>query len=196
MGEDVVLIAYSEIGIKSPPVRRILEHRLSRNIANSLKLAGVKNAKIRRIQGRLIVEGGKQEAIVKIAANVFGVTSATYATKVSSELDEIIKETLDVAVYSIQNDQTFAVKARRVGQHTFTSLDIVKKVGGEILNHLKSRKIKVNLNNPDAVIQIEVRDKDAYIYLRTARGPSGLPFGSQGRLVGLFSGGIDSPVKA
>ncbi|MCJ7630839.1 THUMP domain-containing protein, partial [Candidatus Bathyarchaeota archaeon] len=113
--EEVVLITYSEIGIKGKQVRRTLEQQLARNIRSSLKQAAITDAKIRRIQGRLIIEGGKPEEILKIASKVFGVTSAIYAVKISAAMDTIVQEALDTALQCIKDNQTFAIRARRVG---------------------------------------------------------------------------------
>jgi len=52
----------------------------------------------------------------------------------------------------------------------------------------------VDLTNPDLIVNVEVRDDDSYIFAETFEGPGGFPLGSQGKLVALLSGGIDSPV--
>ena len=54
--EEVVLVTYSEIALKSTPVRRVLESQLVRHISNALKRHGKTDVRVRRIQGRLIVE--------------------------------------------------------------------------------------------------------------------------------------------
>jgi len=196
MAEEVTLITYSEIGLKSKPVRKTLEQQLARHIRTSLKREGNANVKIVRIQGRLIVEGGDTLTVAETASKVFGVTSAIPAVKVTSDMDAIAQTALDMALQSIKDDQSFAVRARRVGEQTYTSRDIEVKVGAEILKHLKTRGVKVDLEDPDITIYVEARDSDAYIYHRVIDGPNGLPFGSQGKLISLFSGGIDSPVAA
>jgi len=196
MGEEITLITYSEIGLKSTPVRRGLEHQLTRHVAASLKRGGIIDAKVRRIRGRLVVEGGDPGTVAEMASKVFGVTSAIPAVKVASDMDTIARSALEVALRSIRDDQSFAVRARRVGEQTYTSRDVQVRVGAEILGCLKPRGVRVNLKNPDVTIHIEARNGDAYVYHRIIDGPSGLPFGSQGKVIGLFSGGIDSPVAA
>jgi thiamine biosynthesis protein ThiI len=57
--------------------------------------------------------------------------------------------------------------------------------------------LEVDVHNPDAVINVEIREK-AYLYAmqggRGQRGLRGLPVGTAGRGLLLLSGGIDSPV--
>lgn len=55
----------------------------------------------------------------------------------------------------IKPKQSFAVRAERVGKHTFTSMDIRKVVGQAIIDsYLDSKKVrlKVNLDNPDVEV--------------------------------------------
>ncbi|MFH0897911.1 MAG: tRNA uracil 4-sulfurtransferase ThiI [Candidatus Bathyarchaeota archaeon] len=196
MGDEVILITYSEIGLKSAPVRKVLEHQLVRQIATSLKLEGFADFKVRRLQGRLIVEGRCPEEIAETAAKVFGVASAIPAIKIASNMEAVVQTALEVAFQNIKDGQAFAVRARRTGEQPYTSRDIQVRAGEEILRCLKPKGVKVDLDNPDVTINVEARDGDAYIYHRVIEGPRGFPFGSQGRLISLFSGGIDSPAAA
>ncbi len=195
MVEQITLITYSEIALKSPPVRRALELQLAQHIASTLEREGIA-AKVKRIWGRLTVEGADPATIAEAASKVFGVTSAIPAIHIPSDLDTIVQTASDEAAQTLKEGETFAVRARRVGKQGYTSRDIEVKAGAEILSRLKTRDVKVNLSNPRVTVNVEARDGDAYVYSRVVKGPSGLPYGSQGRLVSLFSGGIDSPVAA
>ncbi len=90
----------------------------------------------------------------------------------------------------------FAVKCRRVGQHAFTSMDVCRRVGAKILEEMGGRGWRVDLENPELTINIEIRDEDAFLYFDIIRGVGGLPLGSQGPVLCLISSGIDSPVAA
>ncbi|MDI3484778.1 MAG: tRNA uracil 4-sulfurtransferase [Methanobacteriaceae archaeon] len=52
----------------------------------------------------------------------------------------------------------------------------------------------VNLTKPDIEIFLEVRGGETYIFHEMLSGPGGLPIGTSGKVVSLFSGGIDSAV--
>jgi thiamine biosynthesis protein ThiI len=118
------------------------------------------------------------------------------AIRVASKMVEIVNVAKSIALQNIQENQTFAVRARRVGTQEYTSKDVEIQVGAEVLKQLEHRRISVNLDEPDVTLFVEVRNDAAFIYHNVVDGPGGLPFGSQGRLVCLFSGGIDSPVAA
>ncbi len=56
-------------------------------------------------------------------------------------------------------EQSFAVRAERVGKHDFTSLDIAREVGATIIDNVKETrgmKPRVNLNSPDVIVSTEL----------------------------------------
>ena len=188
-----VLVAYGEISLKSPPVRRRLERILARQIASTLRRRGLGEHRVYGGYGRLYVEdAGREEA--EAVAEVFGVVSAMPAHKTSAELESIIDLAVKLAEESIRDGESFAVRPKVVGEHPYTSSTIAIEVGDAILQRLSHRGIHVDLDNPNVTLHIEVRDRDAYIYTEVIEGFGGLPYGTQGRLVSLLSGGIDSPV--
>lgn len=188
-----VLVAYGEISLKSPPVRRRLERILARQIASMLRRRGLGEHRVYGGYGRLYVEdAGREEA--EAVAEVFGVVSAMPAYKTSAELESIIDLAVKVAEESIRDGDSFAVRPKVVGEHPYTSSDVAIKVGDAVLQRLSHRGVHVDLDNPTVTLYIEVRDRDAYIYTEVIEGFGGLPYGTQGRLVSLLSGGIDSPV--
>ena len=188
-----VLVAYGEISLKSPPVRRRLERILARQIASTLRRRGLGEHRVYGGYGRLYVEdAGREEA--EAVAEVFGVVSAMPAHKTSAELESIIDLAVKLAEESIRDGESFAVRPKVVGEHPYTSSTIAIEVGDAILQRLSHRGVHVDLDNPDVTLYIEVRDRDAYIYTEVIEGFGGLPYGTQGRLVSLLSGGIDSPV--
>ncbi|MEJ2185682.1 MAG: THUMP domain-containing protein, partial [Gemmatimonadota bacterium] len=54
----------------------------------------------------------------------------------------------------------------------------------------------VDLDHPDLVVRVEVRDDRAYLFGDRIDGAGGLPLGVEGRALGLISGGYDSAVAA
>ncbi len=190
---ETLLVAYGEIALKSRSVRGRLERLLARQIEYSLRRKGHTNARVLRRFGRLYVEGSVEKA-AEIVADVFGVVSVMSALKTGSGLPEILELTAEVASERIRDGQTFAIRPKVVGQHPFSSRDLAVEAGSAVLEALSGRGVRVDLSRPDVTIFIEVRDLDAFVYTQVVDGVGGLPYGSQGRLVSLFSGGIDSPV--
>jgi thiamine biosynthesis protein ThiI len=188
-----ILVAYNEIALKSKYVRSTLEKRLASQIEHVLRKAGYCEAKARRQFGRIIIDGAPSEAAT-IVANVFGVVHAIPAEESGSGIDDVIALGLKVAGDILKEGSTFAIRPKVIGEHPYGSRDIAVKAGAAINEAYSGRSVKVNLTSPDVTVGIEVRDNDAYIYSKILGGVGGLPYGSQGRAISLFSGGIDSPV--
>jgi len=188
-----ILVAYGEISLKSEYVRGRLEGLLARQIRRILSRGGFEGCRVLRRYGRLYVEGVPDNAAVFIA-DVPGVVSAMPALRTTSDLDSVVELAVKVASERLGEGQSFAVRPRTVGSHPYASRDLAIQAGSAVLKALSDRGVHVDLDNPDVTLYIEVRDRDAFIYTRIVEGVGGLPYGSQGRLVSLFSGGIDSPV--
>jgi len=191
---DTVLLAYGELSLKSKPVRRMLEDRVVKQASLMLRRAGVRKFSVHRKQGRIVVKCEEAEKAAEALSRLFGIVYAMPAVEVDADLNTIIQAARELALEEIGKGETFAVRARVVGEYPFRSRDIESAVGSVVLEALKDREVSVNLDNPDRTIHIEVREESAYLYTEVVEGPGGLPYGSQGRLVCLFSGGIDSPV--
>jgi thiamine biosynthesis protein ThiI len=85
------------------------------------------------------------------------------------------------------------IRARRTGNHDFSSQDVGLKCGDAVWERLLSagKTPVVDLTTPDKEIFVEVRQKEAYVFTENSRGVGGLPLGTQGKMVALVSGGID-----
>ncbi|MDP6459872.1 MAG: tRNA uracil 4-sulfurtransferase ThiI [Candidatus Hydrothermarchaeota archaeon] len=183
----MIIVRYGEIGLKSKGTRSTFERKLIENIKAALDNGGVT-----REYGRIYVESDSREDAVKVA-RVFGVVSTSVAVKVNAELEELLEKGVAYAKKRIKAGQSFAVRARRVGKHSYTSIELARELGARIV---EVTGVGVNLSNPEVEIHVEVRDRDAYIYDEVIRGVGGLPLGTQGKALALISGGIDSPVAA
>ncbi|MFQ6136955.1 MAG: tRNA uracil 4-sulfurtransferase ThiI [Candidatus Hydrothermarchaeales archaeon] len=181
----MIIVRYGEIGTKSRQSRRRIEGVLVKNIRKA-----VKGSEVKRAFGRIFVDSDSREDAENIS-RVFGVVSTSVAVKTNSDFDNILNEGLSYAMGRVNEKDTFAVRARRTGKHDFRSKDVAIELGAKIA---QSTNAKVDLENPDKTIYVEVRDEDAYIFDEIIDGVGGLPLGSQGEVVSLISGGIDSPV--
>ena len=188
MDYDSVLISSSEIALKSEPVRRMLEKKLAHNLRFRLTRSGISDYKIVRKRGRIIVEGRDMERAATEATKVFGVFSAMPAVKTPSDFALVIKKMAEYSSQVINDNETFAVEARRSGDLPYVSKDLEFSGGAAILSRLVGRGVRVNLNEPDWVIHVEAREEWAYIYSTVMYGPGGLPIGFQGRTIGMISG--------
>ncbi|WP_321506621.1 tRNA uracil 4-sulfurtransferase ThiI [uncultured Methanoregula sp.] len=179
------LVRYSEIFLKSDPVRRQWENTLIANIREVMPGIHVRNER-----GRIWLDGDVKPDLLK---NVFGIVSFSEVEHI--KLDEISTFLPGYCRrHGIENARTFAIKMKRVGKHNFSSNDKAIEYGNLVRNTFPH--LKVNLAYPDKEIHIEIRSDEAYLYDTVIKGPGGLPLGVEGSLVALVSGGIDSPVAA
>ncbi|NLI62732.1 MAG: tRNA 4-thiouridine(8) synthase ThiI [Methanosarcinaceae archaeon] len=194
---DVLIIRYGEMALKSEGVRRNYENILLHNIRSRLKYDGIRYSNIRKETGRIFIYTDDSAAIESIS-KVFGVVSVSSAFTCDSKIEEIQKLAGEIGKNHIKPGESFAIRARRSGNHQFTSTDVAKLSGDSVWTELKKLNIspKVDLKNPDREIFIEVRQKISYIYTESLKGPGGFPSGTQGKMVSLFSSGIDSPVAS
>ena len=89
---------------------------------------------------------------------------------------------------------SFRVSARRADKRfPLTSPQVEREIGGRIK---EARGWRVDLENADLVVHVELLTDEAFYFFGKERGAGGLPTGTAGRVVCLLSGGIDSPVAA
>ena len=148
-----------------------------------------------RRHGRFYLKTASAVDAANKLARVFGISSVSPAVEVSSKLDEVIEKSLFLAGIVLEEGNSFAVRCKRVGKQDYSSADVRKLLGQRVLDKFGGKLgLKVDLGNPDVVLGVEVRDEQAFVYLQVIEAVGGMPLGTQPKLVGLFSGGIDSPV--
>ncbi len=187
-------VRYGEIGIKSPKIRRKFEKKLMENIQTELE------CEFENDQGRLtLITEESDEKVNDVLLRVFGIVSyspiietETDHDKIKELIEEVIPKVIEEGKFNPEKD-TFAVKCRRVGEHDFSSQEMAGYCGSVVV---KLTGAKVDLSNPDFTLYVEVRKDRTYIYTEKIKGLGGLPVGSQGRVICLVSGGIDSPVAS
>lgn len=194
---DVVIVRYGELALKSKGVREWHEKILLKNIEAMLGSRNIPYSLIRREWGRIFVETTDPRAASAVA-DVFGVVSTSPALIAEPGLKSVSEVCAALAKPLIQEGETFAIRARRSGNHPFTSTEIGKNCGDAVWEALEEEghHPSVDLQSPDREIFVEMRQNLAYVYLKTFPGVGGLPLGTQGRMVVLISGGLDSPVAA
>ena len=179
-----------EIVLKSRRTRARFERRLLRNLADMLRRKGFEDFKIEREDARIFVEGPSE--MEDVISRVFGIHSLSPATRVEFESLEELASKAEAHFKKLVEGKKFAVRARRAGEHSFTSMDVARVVGARLLPYSAG----VDLARPEVEVYIEVRGEKAYFFDRVIRGPGGLPIGVNGRALSLFSGGFDSPVAS
>ena len=194
---EVIIVRYGELALKSTGVRNWYEKILMKNIAAMLDSRDIPYSQIRREWGRIFIETTDVRA-AEVAADVFGIVSTSPALTAEPNLESTASVCAALAKNLVLEGESFAIRARRSGNHTFSSADIGRTCGDAVWSALQKegKHPRVNLSSPDKEIFVEMRQNLAYIYLETFKGVGGLPLGTQGSMVVLMSGGLDSPVAA
>ncbi len=190
-GDFLHLISVSgEIPLKSPRTKPRFFKALSRAIDDALRRSGVERFKLWRDGSRVFLQAPTN--CLQVLARVFGVRRACTAVEVGfkdlNDLSVRVAELLKDAV----RGRKFAVRVKRVGKHGFTSIDAARAIGSALYPHSAG----VDLSNPEVEVRVEIRGNVAYVIRECVDGPGGLPAGTEGRALTLFSGGFDSPVAA
>ncbi|MGI0070732.1 MAG: THUMP domain-containing protein [Thermoplasmata archaeon] len=183
-----ILVRYGELALKSPPVRREFESLLRRNILDQFVREGL-TGRLRADHGHLYVEVDDGDRALKVLRRVFGITSVSLVYEVPSERGAIRVRLLELADPRLPEGSSFAVRARRTGgTHPFTSQELARDLGGDVLERWADRHLRVDLEHPAVELFVEVRGPRTYLSFDRVRGPGGLPLGVAGKLVALVEG--------
>jgi len=180
------LIRYGEIGLKSPAVRRRFEMCLITNIEKAF-IRDKAECKVSSDRGHIYVNAEDTKVAENILAHTFGIISFSPVEVVKSSMDTICDFLKEWSPKLLKKGQTFAIRARRTGRHDYSSQDVAVKAGDAVRLANKEKGVKVDLEDPDIEVYVEVRDRKAYIYSTRTAGPGGMPLGSQGKVVCIVS---------
>jgi len=191
---DRYIIHYAELGLKGRN-RINFERRLVSNIETALGDLGP--VKVRRFHSYLSVTVPPTPPAAQIEHRLRRIPGIAYfapVTVTALDLAVITKTALSMAKDTITPEMSFRVRSTRGNkQFPMTSPEIDRHVGGEVQDLTQAR---VDLTDADVTLSIQIYDDEAYLFARRIKGLGGLPVGSAGRVLALFSGGIDSPVSA
>jgi thiamine biosynthesis protein ThiI len=193
---DSVIVRFSgELWLKKVWTRKYYEKRLARNLKQTLKHYQIPYSELVRRHGRFYLKTDSAVEAANSLARVFGISSVSPAIETSSKLDDVIGKSLFLAGIVLKEGDRFAVKCKRVGKQGYSSAAVRKLLGQRVLDEFGEKLgLSVDLGNPDVTLGVEVRDDEAFVYSQVIEAIGGMPLGTQSKLVGLFSGGIDSAV--
>lgn len=187
--KNIILIKYGELTTKKDN-RNLFINILYNNLYEKLKNI---NFKIIKERSRMYIEVDEKDIdfTLNILSKTFGIHAFNLAYKVNTNKDDILNEILNLL--KKEDFNTFKVVTKRRDKNfEIKSMDFNNIVGGHILKNIKN--IKVDVNNPDIYINIEINKDDTYIYFNDIKGLGGYPVSVAGKGLLMLSGGIDSPV--
>jgi thiamine biosynthesis protein ThiI len=183
-----IVIHFGEIWLKGGN-RNTFIWRLYDNIKCALK--DEHYSKLENARDRFFLETDKNsdlESITMKLSKVFGISWFAPAVVSKSELGAILKASN--ALLS-KRETVRIVPNRALKSLSFNSADVVTY----FIKNTKNLNFKID-KDAKRVLYISITKNCAFLYERKLQGAKGLPVGSSGNAVVLFSGGIDSPVAA
>ncbi len=194
---DCVLVRPGELSLKGGNRRRF-EKILRRNLRLALEHALGEAPRIEKRHGRFyLLDPRDPRKTARLAARVFGVANASPASRVPAEPAALEQAALKLLERRLEEaaPRTFAVRVRRADKRfPIRSGPFAAEVGARVLEAHPG--LKVDLDAPELELGIEIREEGAFVFLEKIPGSGGLPVGSEGRVLSLLSGGIDSPVAS
>ncbi len=190
---NVVIVRLGEYMVRrKSPATKMMIRRLVESISRRINREGLE-ADVQVIEGsRIIVraEHGLINRFLGILPNVFGVSSVSPALEVDSNPRSVVESVINIikelrpGSIALELSGNPRIFSRR--EYLWIITDLLKK----------KLNIRYDLTNPELRIGIDVRNDKSYIYTRYIKGVGGLPYGVEGCLVSLVSGGIDSAVAS
>ena len=191
--QKVVMVRYGELFLKSEPVKYHFIGLLLRNIGRALTAAGLPY-RAETPRGRILLFGDEPEKIALVASRIFGVVDVSVCTVTGTDPEAMAAEAVRLAVPKLKAPMSFAVRAKRQNKVGMNSQELGAFVGSAIYDSIPG--LVVDLTSPDYELFAEMRESGGFIYDTRIPAPGGLPWGTQGKVIGLLSSGIDSPVAS
>lgn len=186
--ENMILIKYGELTTKKDNRKQFI-NILYNNLNEKIKKY---DAKIIKEHARMyIICNEHTNEILDVVSNTFGIHAFNICYKTHTNIEDIKSLTLELLKQ--KNFKTFKVETKRRDKNfPIKSMDFNHVIGSHILKNIND--IKVEVENPEILVHIEINKEDTYIYFNDIKGLGGYPVGVQQKGLLMLSGGIDSPV--
>ena len=186
--ERLIIIKYGELTTKKDNINFFLS-TLKRNIEKVL--INIEHI-IYYDKGRMFIKSDHLDDCINKLKNIFGIIEFEigYSLK-EKDFDKVKDSTLNLI--KDLSFKTFKVETKRSDKtYSLDSMQVSRELGAHILRNVKN--IRVDVKNPELLINIEIRKEEALIYFEKEKGLGGYPVGTLGKGLLMLSGGIDSPV--
>lgn len=187
--KKVILIKYGELTTKKDN-RKFFIKTLRNNILDKLSDY---NIAVTDDYYRMFIEVNEDDidSITSKLKCIFGIHEIAVCYKDENITEEEIKK-VSLMVMKEEDFCTFKVETKRSDKSfPIKSMDMNNIIGSLILKNIEC---KVDVHNPEIILNIEIRREGFYIYTKGIKCLGGYPVGTLGRGLLMLSGGIDSPV--
>jgi len=126
---------------------------------------------------RIIIDGGEDSLY---RSNYFSGTCSRFVyllTECTASTPEEMADSIEADFSELLRDeQTFVVRVNRVGDHDFSSVDVAREVGQEIVDSYRDATgttLDVDLEEPDVIFRLDLFDDRWYFGIDTTGEPLG-----------------------
>lgn len=187
--KKVILIKYGELTTKKDN-RKFFIKTLRNNILDKLSDYDIV---VTDDYYRMFIEVNEDDidSIINKLKCIFGIHEIAVCYKDENVTEEEIKK-VSLMVMTEEDFCTFKVETKRSDKSfPIKSMDMNNIIGSLILKNIEC---KVDVHNPEIILNIEIRREGFYVYTKGIKCLGGYPVGTLGRGLLMLSGGIDSPV--
>ncbi len=185
-----ILIRLNELALKSDKKQSFFIDKFVASLKDAFSRHSITDFSIHQLGYTFFLAHNNPESLFSILGSLPGVELFSLSFKFTFDSYELLlSEALSLSKDFISG-KTFRVTARRFGKHNFSSMKLSADLGEQLMPFSKA----VDLHNPERVVFVEVRNNDCYVHFDWQKGLGGMPAGSSGKALVLFSGGIDCPV--
>lgn len=184
--KELIMVKYGELTTKKDN-RNFFINTLEKNILVVLEDL---NPIIKKDYYRMFVDTSDNIEAIERLTKVFGIheiAKCIFSEDKSKDNICLISRSL------IKDNTTFKVETNRSDKsYPINSMDLSRQVGGYLLKNVEG--LKVDVHNPESLVNIEIRREGVYVYSSGVKGMGGYPTGTLGKALLMLSGGIDSVV--
>lgn len=194
----LIVKVFPEITIKSPPVRKRFIRQLAKNIRTVLRDLDPELA-VTGVWDNLEVETAVEDrrTLREMVERLTCTPGIAHFLEVHEyplgDFDDILEKCKRHYAAQLPG-RIFAVRCKRAGKHSFTSMEVERYVGGCLRQQCGAAGI--SLTAPEVEVRMEIRDQRLFVVHSQHDSIGGYPLGALEQTLVLMSGGFDSTVAA
>ena len=192
---ELILLKLGELVLKGLN-RHTFEERLCGNIRRRIHPYGkfLVTSKQSTIYVEPLNDSCDLDGAFDACKHIFGIVALSKARPCEKTKEAILETARTYLKDQLERASTFKVESKRADKNfPMTSIQLSQWVGGELDDLFPN--LTADMHHPELVVNVEVREKAAYVHGNPEQGAGGLPVSINGVGVSLLSGGIDSPVS-
>ena len=190
-----IIVRYGELTLKSGNRNEFLK-KLTKNIRYNLQ--GLTGFHVQTKRDRMYIHLDRNEDVQEIMERlkkVPGIHNFSPVLRAGLDVEEAKKVIDRLLETKLDKEYKFKIQTKRPNKNFPHNTNELNNVfGSHVLVNYKN--LKVNVKQPDFIINVEVRSEGIFIFTDFIKGVGGFPVNTSSKALLLLSGGIDSPVAA